>query len=341
MSINLEQVQQELGTYIQDNPNILSSMVYETDITVNKYAKTLTKIKGEYPMIHSLMSHVVQGFKSEWQQLGEENFRAKLLKSYKQKVNFGFKPSDVLGTWLAQLYVEGKDMADHPISQHIIDDLKKQVKIDLDILSMEGVRDDANADGQFGKSLNGLLTLLQNGLASATDPMFSIPLDVATSVNIMDVVESFETQLPIRHAKGKVFMSRPLALMYKKAWREQYGDNTDFSANSAGRTPLLDLDIVVLPIPGHVIFSTVDGNLLRLIDIIDAPEITDIQKQDYLLKLFMEFTLNYDFAINQLVFVGNFDGAAVRGLGDTELNQIYFPEESWEVEEEEEEPVTP
>lgn len=332
--MNLEHIKTELGKYIQDNPNLLSSMVYNPEITINKYAKTLTKVKGEYPMIHSLMSHVVQGFKSEWQPLGEANFRAKLLRSFKQKVNFGFKPSDAFGTWLASLYVEGKDMADQPIAKHITDDLAKQVQIDLDILSIEGERDDANADGQFGKSLNGLLTLLKNGLLSTTDPMFSIPLEVATLVNIIDVVEDFETQLPNRYAKGKVFMSRPMALLYKKAWRENYGDNTDFSANSAGRTPLLDLEIVVLPIPGNVIFTTVDGNLLRLIDIIDKPEVTDIQKQDYLLKLFMEFTLNYDFAINQLVFVGNFDGDAVRGLGNDNLNKIYFPEEEFE-------PVTP
>ncbi|KAA5532796.1 hypothetical protein [Paenimyroides baculatum] len=334
MSIKLDQVQEELGTYIQENPNLLSSMVYEAEITVNKYAQTLTKINGEYPMVHSLMSHVVQGFKSEWQELGEANFRAKLLKSFKQKVNFSFKPSDMLGTWLAKLYTEGKDAKDHQISEHITDDLKKQVIIDLEILSMEGERDDANADGEFGKSLNGLLTLLKKGLLSATDPMFSIPLEVAVLANILDVVEEFETGIPLRYAKGPVFMSRPMALLYKKAWRDTYGDNTDFSANSAGRTPLLDLEIIVLPIPGNVIFTTVDGNLKRLIDIIDKPEITDIQKQDYVLKLFMEFTLNYDFAINQLVFVGNFDGDAVRGLGNNELNKIYFPQEVFE-------PVTP
>ena len=334
MSIKLDQVQEELEKYIQDNPDILSSMVYETDITLDKYATTLTKIKGEYPMIHSLMSHVVQGFKSEWQQLGEANFRAKLLKSYKQKVNFGFKPSDVLGTWLAKLYVEGKEMEEHTIAKHIIDDIKKQIKIDLEILSMEGVRDDANADGEFGKSLNGLITLLALGLQSTTDPMFSIPLEVPTLTNIIDVVEDYETQIPLRYANGPIFMSRPMSLLYKKAWREQYGDNNDFSANSAGRTSLLDLEIVVLPIPGNVIFTTVDGNLKRLIDIVDKPEITDIQKQDYLLKLFMEFTLNYEFAINQVVFVGNFDGNAVRGLGNDELNKIYFPEEEFE-------PVTP
>src|SRR5690606_33680222 len=167
-----------------------------------------------------------------------------------------------------------------------------------------------------------------------TDPMFSIPLDAVTAVNVLDVVEDFETQLPTRFAKFPVFMSRPMALLYKKAWRDTYGNNTDFTANSAGRTPLLDLEVIVLPIPGHVIFTTVDNNLLRLIDIVDKPEITDIQKQDYVLKLFMEFTLNYDFAVNPFVFVGNFDGDAVRGLGNDALNKLYFPVEVFE-------PVTP
>lgn len=329
MSLDLDQVKTELGAYIKANPNLLSAFVYAQEVKINKYVKTLTKINGEYPSIHSIMGRVVQGFKNDWEELGNAHFRAKLLKSYKQKVNFGFKPSDVLGSWLAENYVEGKSLEEQPIAKYIMDDLGKAVIRDLNSLSMTGVRDDANASGAFGKSLNGIKTLLTKGLANTTDPMFSIPLEVLTAANIVDQMKAFEEGLVVDIPIERVFVSRSVGLLYRDAMRNEYGANNDFDSGMAAKTPLLGIEIVMLDIPGNVIFATTANNFLRLIDIVDKPGITDIQKQDYKLKLFMEFTLNYDFALNALVFVGNFDGAAVRGLGNAEMNALYFPDETF------------
>ena len=334
MGLNLDQVKTELGAYIKANPNILSAFVYAQEVKINKYVKTLTKINGEYPSIHAIMGRVVQGFKSEWEELGNANFRAKLLKAYKQKVNFGFKPSDVMGTWLAENYVEGKSLEEQPISKFIMEELKKAIIRDINTLSMTGVRDDANASGQFGKSLDGVKTLLTKGLANTDDPMFSIPLEALTAANVVDQIKAFELGLPTEFSDLKVFVSRSVGMLYRDAYTAEYGGNNDYTSGSSTKTPLLGLEIVMLDIPGNVIFATPEENFLRLIDIIDKPEITDIQKADYKLKLFFEFTLAYEFAINALVFVGNFDGAAVRGLGNEELNTLYFPDEVFE-------PVTP
>lgn len=327
MGLNLDQVKTELGAYIKANPNILSAFVYAQEIKINKYVKTLTKINGEYPSIHAIMGRVVQGFKSEWEELGSAHFRAKLLKGYKQKVNFGFKPSDVMGTWLAENYVEGKSLEEQPISKFIMEELKKAIIRDINTLSMTGVRDDVNASGEFGKSLDGVKTLLTKGLANTTDPMFSIPLEAPTTANIVDQYKAFELGLPTEFSDLKVFVSRSVGMLYRDAYTAEYGGNNDYTSGSSTKTPLLGLEIVMLDVPGNVIFATPDENFLRLIDIVDKPDVTDIQKADYKLKLFFEFTLAYEFAINALVFVGNFDGAAVRGLGNATLNALYFPDE--------------
>ena len=72
------------------------------------------------------------------------------------------------------------------------------------------------------------------------------------------------------------------------------------------------------------VVATTDGNLVKLIDKIDNPPmITDLQKDDYKLKIFMEFSVGYDFLINEMVFVSN-NSDQTYGLGDTDKNQLYY-----------------
>ena len=63
-----------------------------------------------------------------------------------------------------------------------------------------------------------------------------------------------------------------------------------------------------------------------MIDVFDKPQITDIQVLDYKLKIFADWWLGYDFAINEIVFVAVFDGSE-RGLENAVLNELYYPEE--------------
>jgi len=84
---------------------------------------------------------------------------------------------------------------------------------------------------------------------------------------------------------------------------------------------------VMVAIPGYEgdqIFSAVEGNFKRLIDVFDgAPAVTDIQKQDYKIKIFMELWKGYDFLIDELVFVSNYADTTL-GLGSTAKNKKYY-----------------
>ena len=83
-----------------------------------------------------------------------------------------------------------------------------------------------------------------------------------------------------------------------------------------------------LQAPGTII-ATVEGNFLRLIDEIDNPAtITSIQVHDRILKVLGEFSLGYDYAINQLVFMHTVDGSKKRGLNNAEQNKLIYPSEN-------------
>src|SRR5690625_757868 len=107
--INIKLLAAEMQRYVVQNKNVVKAdFARNLNVPLDNYAKKVTKIQGSYQVLHSLMTHVVQGFKPEWQELGEFHVKDKELKNFHQKINFGFVPADVLGTFLADWYEEDK-----------------------------------------------------------------------------------------------------------------------------------------------------------------------------------------------------------------------------------------
>tara|TARA_R110001583_G_scaffold22288_1_gene83756 strand:- start:572 stop:1567 length:996 start_codon:yes stop_codon:yes gene_type:complete len=324
--MQVEDVAKELGQHLAHNPKLVPALIYSPEITLDKHCRTITKVKGHFPSAHTLLGHVIQGFKSEWQELGELEIKSKILKNYHQKVNFPIIPSDILGSYFAEYYDEEKDMFSMPISQYIMqEDLGPRITDDLEELSVNGVYDAANADGQFGKSLDGIKQIILNILADVDHPGFKIPLSVLTDTNIVDQVTLFERSFPSKMKKKikKIFMSENNAERYVIQYEEQFGQNK--FQNDVLKTRLGKREIVVLPgLDDDTIFATIERNLVKLIDKIDnPPKVTSIQVQDYKVKVFMEFWKGYDFWINELVYIANYADAEY-GLGDLAKNQKYY-----------------
>jgi len=329
-TIVIQDVAKEVNEYVKNNTEVIAAGVYSSEVTLNKYCKVLTAIKGKFPQFHSILTRVVQGYKAEWQELGQAQFKHKMLQNYHHKVNFPVIPSEILPSWLAELYTTGKTAAEHPISKYIIADLMAKVVDDLEDLSQTGERDDANADGEFGSSLDGIAKQIEKALVNILHPAFKIPLNAITGVNILDEIKSFEKKLPKKTRKKckHLFMSDSLALEFADQYEKEYGTNVNYTADGNIKTPLTKMEIVGLPgIPDDVIFTTVDGNMVRLIDVFDKPAITETQVLDYKLKIFMEFFLGYDFLINQLVYVATFSDDD-RGLGNAAQNALYYDSEN-------------
>lgn len=324
--ILIDDVVKELNTFLAHNPSIISASLNADKITLDQHTKPLTKIKGKYPSTHSLLTDVVQGFSDEWTELGELQIAHKILTDYHQKVNFPFKPSSILHSYYAELYEENKKPEDMPISKYVFEnELLPKVKDNLETLSIDGVYDAAKLE-QFGFSMNGILEILRamtDRVTAPKHPAFEIPLNAITDANIVDEVTSFERKIPSKLKKKikKIFMFENNAERYQIQYEEQFGQNK--FQNDVMKTRLGKREIVVLPGDSDLIFATTENNFRRLLDVFDEPKVTDIQKQDYKIKIFMEWWKGYDFLINQMVVVSNYTDVRY-GLGTTADNNKYF-----------------
>lgn len=329
--INIQLIAAELQRLVVQNKIATpADFALATTTTVDKYCRKVTKVKGTYQVLHSIMTHVVQGFKAEWNELGELAVIDKELKNYKQKVNFGFVPADVLSTALADWYEEGKKPTDQEIAKFIAKWILEKVADDVELLSQIGEYDAALAAGTFGKSMNGWNKIIELALANTTNPVYKIPLNAITDANISDELLKFERGFPkifkkkIKH----IFMSENNAERYVVAYKEKYKDSPNYKEGDTLKSPLGKREIVILPsIDDDKIWATVDGNMLNLIDVIDNPtNFTDVQVADYKVKMFLELSKGYDFLINQAVCVADFTGD-VKGLGNEAQMAKYYPHE--------------
>jgi nucleoid DNA-binding protein len=321
----------ELQRFVVQNKGVSKSdFARAITVAVDAHCRKVTKIKGTYQVLDSIMSHVVQGFKAEWQELGTFSVKDKELKNFQQKVNFSIVPAEVLSTALADWYEEDKDITDKMICKVIIDWLLTQVTDDLELLSMIAEYNSATASGAFGYSMNGWNKIVNLALANTDRPVFKIPLDALTDSNIYDQLLAFERGLPkiLKNKIQKIHMSENNLERYEIAYKEKFNQSPKYDENDNTKSPLRKRVLV-----GHTnmaddkVFCTMEGLMLNLIDVIDnPPKITMIQVQDYKVKIFMEFWKGYDFLMNEAVCVADFAGRK-RGLGDDDKMKMYYPHE--------------
>lgn len=331
MSVNIDQVLEETKKFAAQNPTILMGNIMSNEILLNRYAKLIPKVRGEYATVHSLLGHVVQAFQPTWTEMADVQFRGKQMKDYHQKVNFGFVPAEILGSWIEQKYDEGVDLKDKTISKHVMTVLGSKIISDVNYLSVKAVHNPATPT-VFGASMNGLNKIHTDLMANTDNPCFKIPTNALSSTNILDEVLKFERGIPevYKPFVKEIKMSVTNAENYLLLYEDTFGKNTDFSMAKGLKTRLGGRTIVAVPMmDNNKIVATIEGNFARMIDVIENPAtITDVQKQDYKIKVFAEFTLGYDYAVNELVFVNDTVGTT-RGLGDADLNALYYPEEQF------------
>lgn len=330
MGLNIGLIAAEMQRLVVQNKLVNpADMAKYTQTPVDSYCKKISKVKGTYQVLQSVMTHVVQGFSNTWTELGTLAVSDKELKNYHQKVNFGIVPADVLSTALAEWYEEGKEPSNQELVTKIATYVLDQIKDDMALLSMVGEYDPAQLS-TFGKSMNGWNKILANAKLNTAHPVYKIPLNTITSANILDEVLKFEKDLPevLSGKITKIFMSKKNLNLYKVAYKDAYKNSPNYSDNKQVLSPLEDRELIGLTkLSNTEIFATVDGNMLKLIDVIDNPtKFTDVQVADYKVKLFWESWLGYDFLINEAVCVADFTGT-VKGLGNAEKMALYFPHE--------------
>lgn len=329
MAANIDQILNETKRFVEQNPKILNAAIMSQDIFLNKYSKLVPRIRGEFATVQSVMGNVVMQFRPQWDEVANTQFRGKQLRNYHQKVNFAFTPAEILGSWIEQKYDEGVELKDKEISRHVMTMLKSKIISDVNVLSVKGIFNAATPT-VFGASMDGLNRIHTQLLLNEDNPCFKIPTDAIDDTNIGAVVLEFEKALP-EQAKDLVKTIKMSVTNYENyiLWYEDtFGANTAYTEAKGMKTRLGKRTIQAVPNMSNThITGSIEGNLCRMTDVVENPAtITDVQKLDYKIKVFGEFTLGYDYAVNELVFV-NDPTALARGLGDAGLNKLYYPEE--------------
>ena len=65
MAFNVDAIKNEILRYVATKPQVLQAALLSDAIFLRKYTKTVRKVKGEFPSIQALVSHVVQTFYSK------------------------------------------------------------------------------------------------------------------------------------------------------------------------------------------------------------------------------------------------------------------------------------
>lgn len=333
---DIHEIRQEAVAYTNKTPEAFQAALLSDQVFLNKFTTPVTKVDGEFPSIVSLMSHVVQAFYSKkFTPFGDVTYKKKTLKTFKQKVDFVLDPADILGTVFAAKYDEGKKLQDKTISKETYNMLLAKIMDDVDLLSVIGEYDASKVgidNPVFGASMDGLNVILENLPLDTDNPAYLLPGDAITANNILAQVTAFEKNLPAK-AKPKVkyiFTSLEDVEEYQEAYDDAYGSRPSFKDADTVRTRFGKRELIGIPnLAKGTLFTTIDKNFLRLLDIIDNPAtITDIQVQDRILKFLGEFTLAYDFGINQMVYLHTADGTKNLGLNDSVQNKLFYPTES-------------
>jgi len=330
-NIDLTQIANEIVRYGNANPLALQGTVLAPSLVLNKLNPTaLGKVKGKWTFPRIQVGHVVQAFSDKWTPFGTAQFAKKVARNFHQKLNFLISPYDVYGTWLEEMYHEEKNPAEMPFSKYLIETTLPPIVIsDLNILSVKGVYDPAQVGSTtpvFGKSMDGINIIVDRMVANTADPVFKIP--VAAGLNVVDRVTAFENGLP-EHANVDTIILSLSEFNDYVSKRETPSDKyIDFNDPQRGKTKF-GRNIVGIPglKPGRII-AWINGNFVRMYDRKDNPAKIDmVQVQDYDVKVFSQWHLGYDWAVNQFVFVETNNADDERGLNNADANGLYYPGE--------------
>jgi hypothetical protein len=318
---DVSQVTAELGLLIQQNNDISHWLGRES--TLRPFITLIDRVEGTYPAYSSVMSHVVQEYKSVWNPMGDMKFFVKPLETNKHKINLSFNPDSMMKTWLSRMRAEGRQAHEQPISLYILNKLEEQFTTDMAILEHTGVY--VPDTGQFGFSMDGIHTICQNTLATGNP--YRIPLPAPTEENIVHWVEAFWRSVPskLRKKMEGVHMSEEMSEMYAYRYRDLFGEKGDYNEGSIKMSWLHKKKIFAHDgLDGTTtVFAAPNGTLVGLIDTTDRFRLTKVETVKYEAHIMGEGSYAMDFWADEVVAIADIGGTE-RGLATN--HALYYPE---------------
>ncbi len=355
-TIDVSELKAEFGTYLntQRNLDILRRIL--TGFTTAKYMTTKMALT-EWRATQAIITSVVQQFSPKWTPNGKVKFRPLVIKNRRQKINFPIVPADVLDSYLLYLYDEGLHPDQMPITTYIMNvmvfpqalqdiELRMVAKGRYEELDWSGVSDgDAGTPPEDG--CDGFETILVDskplrGTANDTfinyfRPAVTFNWVTATDQEVLDFINAFVDWINPQYQTmmAPVFCSLDVYKRYKRAYKKIWGTGSGQDGDF-GKDKIDYSNNVLIPLDSMyrspIIFSTPKENFIKLRHKNEVPNvINDVQRFNYLVKLFGEFWFGVGFALGEAVFAYVPDGydpkASIKGAwGDFDDYQGYIGE---------------
>lgn len=283
-------------------------------------SKHMTRIQSDRDFIASaaIFTEVSQQFTPKWTPKGTAKFTPIRIPYRRHKINVLIRPTDIIKSWLLNLYEQGKTQAEMPITKYIIEEHILPKTLDDITLSMIGkgkfkeVSLAGLTDGTAGSaakdSMDGYETILVDGLTDENCKInyLRAAKDYRTlsDEELLKYVDSFVDNISGLFAKtAVVFCSEQFRTRYKRADFAVNGKYTGIENGDTIRFTNFHLVALESMYNSPILFATPKENFVELVDYSKAEScINRIEESNYDVKVFGEYSLSVGFKIAEAVF---------------------------------------
>lgn len=312
-TIDVADVSQELGKYLSQGGNNLDvhTNLMQSFTTANHLNwKRATK---EYvALLAEAVTSVVQQFTKDWNPKGAAKFEPLVIPNYRHKVDYPIIPAEVGEDWLFYLYDERLTPDKMPITRFIIERILLP-KIGSDIENiMCGKAKYLKNSKETKNTMNGIETQLVEAKKSLTTGMNFYKTDVnlltAAAGKTLELLDKFVADIAPLYQTQKmpVFISREVYRKYKKDYKDKWGTGGGVEKVTFG-SDRIDFSNCYLQVldclyGSPIVFSTPSQNFIGLRHKNPPQFISDIQKINREVRIFIEFWFGVGFLIGPAVF---------------------------------------
>lgn len=336
-TIDVADLMQEFGTYLSQGPNNFAMLdtIFQGFSSAGFFreAPAVTERRA----VQALITSVSQQFVNKWTPSGKSQFRPLKIQNRRHKINFPIIPSEVLTSYIFDMYRENLAIDQMPIFYYIWQNLMyPQLMQDIELrMIFKGKFEELNpanvTAGDAGqapeKSMDGIETIIANNRTGGNPDNIrffdggNFDYNTATDQEVLDFVKNFfKWMAPVfRTMPMNVGCSYEFRMRYREAQKNKWGtgsgtENHDFGSNRVdfSRHSLTELDGMY---GSPILFATPAANIVKLRHINGAPQvINDVQKFDYEARLYGEYWMGVGFDYGEAVFAfcpANYDPHAL------------------------------
>mgnify|MGYP007060627774 CR=1 FL=1 len=308
-TIEVDDVKAELGPYLSQGNNLDVLQELYQGFTTSKHLNWKRAVT-EYKAVESeATDHVIQQFKKEWTPRGGANFIPLKIKNYRHKVDFAINPAEVGESWLFHLYDESLTPDQMPITRYIIDKVLLP-KIGEDMEFITGKAKFVESSDKTEETMNGIETqLVEPRKPSTNTSTSSRPRRTCSKPPTPRFWPRSTTSwhpLPRSTSRSRCpYSCRPTCTSNTSGPTRRNGArNLEPRRSISARTALTSRTATSRHClhGSPIVFSTPPQNFVGLRHKNPPQFITDIQKHDREVRIYIEFWYGVGFLLGEAVF---------------------------------------